>query len=53
MHEARVGPTDLAEKLPDDGSLVPKRVAVDACYELCFVIYCNLISAFCWLLKVV
>ena len=52
MHEAPVGPTDLAEKLPDDGTLVPKHVAVGTWYELCFVIYCNVISAFCWFLNV-
>jgi len=28
VHEAPVGPTELAEKLPDDGTFVPKRVAV-------------------------
>jgi len=43
---------DRAEKLPDDGTLVPKHVTVGTCYDLCFVIYCHLISAFCWFLKI-
>ena len=41
------------DKLPDDGTLVSKRVAVGTCCEVfCVLLYCVLISAFCWFLKV-
>jgi len=29
----------VAEKLLDDGTLVPKHVGVGTCYGVCFVIY--------------
>ena len=41
--------TFIAEKLPVDGTLVPKHVEAGTLYEVCFVIYfiAMLISAFC------
>jgi hypothetical protein len=37
-------------KLPEDGTLMPKHVAVDAWYDVIYaVFYCILRSAFCWL----
>jgi hypothetical protein len=46
--EVRVGLMTLCfNKLPADGTLVPKHVGVDIKYELCFVMfYCILINAF-------
>ena len=29
----------VVDKLPDDGTLVPKHVGVGTCYEVCFVTY--------------
>jgi len=29
----------VTENLPEDGTLVPKYVGIDTCYELCFMIY--------------
>jgi len=31
--------TFIAEKLPEDGTLVPKHVGAGTLYEVCFVIY--------------
>jgi hypothetical protein len=31
--------TFVVEKLPDDGTLVPKHVGAGTLYEVCFVIY--------------
>jgi hypothetical protein len=40
------------EKLPADGTLVSKHVGVGTLCEVCFVTFFNLISAFCWFLKI-
>jgi len=44
----------VVDKLPDDGTLMPKHVAVgSAWYEASFVMsYFILISVFCWALKI-
>jgi len=40
--------TFVAEKLPDDGTLMPKHVGVGTWYEVfCDPFYCLLINAFC------
>jgi len=46
--------TFVVDKLPDDGNLMPKHVAVGSSwYEACFVMfYFILISVFCWVLKI-
>jgi len=41
------------DKLPHDGTLVSKHVAVGTCCEVfCVLLYCILTSAFCWVLEV-
>jgi hypothetical protein len=41
--------TSVVDKLPDNGTLAPKHVGVGPTYE---VLYCILISAFRWFLKI-
>ena len=48
--EIRVGLRNfVVDKLPEDGTLVPKYVGVGTSYELCFVIYFIVLgTAFIW-----